>query len=165
MNNVLAQQTTETDNEWVYVDGPLSLADNAGGLLCVFLLLTQFPTKVNTLNRNAMNTLLQPRLAITVLIILAASFGTQAQSKNSQPVARDGFWVIETTPKSHQCTVRFYTNEQKLIYQETVNRSLNIARRQTKQQLNVALEQAMFVWNATHKVPTDRQWVAVRFER
>lgn len=112
-----------------------------------------------------MNTLLQPRLAITVLMILVASFGTQAQSKNSPPVVRDGFWVIETTPKSHQCTVRFYTNEQKLIYQETMNRSLNIDRKQTRLQLNVALEQAMFVWNATHKVPTDRQWVAVRFER
>ena len=112
-----------------------------------------------------MNTLLQLRLAITTLILFVASFATQAQSKNSPPVAREGFWVIETPAKGHQCIVRFYTNEQKLIYQETVNRSLNIARKQTKLQLNVALEQAMFVWNATHKVPTDRQWVAVRFER
>ena len=165
MNNVLAQQTTETDNEWVYIDSPVSLADNPGGAFGVFLLLIQFPTNMNTQNRKAMNTLLQLRSAITAIMLLAASFGTQAQSKNSPPVARDGFWVIETTPKSHQCTVRFYTNEQKLIYQETMNRSLNIDRKQTRLQLNVALEQAMFVWNATHKVPTDRQWVAVRFER
>ncbi|GAB4032474.1 hypothetical protein [Spirosoma jeollabukense] len=165
MNNVNGQQTTETDNEWVYVDRPVSPADNAGELLYVFLLLTQFSTNINTLNRNTMNTLLQPRLAITVLMLIAASLTIQAQSKNNPPVARDGFWVIETTPKSHQCTVRFYTNEQKLIYQETINRSLNINRKQTKLQLNVALEQAMFVWNATHKVPTDRQWVAVQFER
>ena len=63
-----------------------------------------------------MNTLLQLRLAITTLILFVASFATQAQSKNSPPVAREGFWVIETPAKGHQCIVRFYTNEQKLIY-------------------------------------------------
>jgi hypothetical protein len=165
MNNGRRQQTTIIASEGVYVDVPASPADNPGGLLVMFLLLTQFSTKVNTLNRKTMNTLSYLRLATTAFMLLAASFATQAQSKNNPPVAREGFWVIETPAKGQQCTVRFYTNEQKLIYQETVNRSLNIARKQTKLQLNVALEQAMFVWNATHKVPTDRQWVAMRFER
>ena len=93
------------------------------------------------------------------------SFAAEAQSKNEPPIVRDGFWVVETPAKSRECTVRFYTNDRKLIYEETMNRCLNINRRQTKRQLNIALEQAMLVWNATHQVPTDRQWVAVRFDK
>lgn len=105
------------------------------------------------------------RLVLLTILLVTASFTAQAQPKKETPTPRDGFWVVETAPKSRQCTVRFYTNDQKLVYEETVNRSLNIARRQTKRQLNVALEQAMFVWNATHKVPADRQWVAVQFDK
>ena len=112
-----------------------------------------------------MKTISQLRLAFVALLFTTASFATQVQKTKEQPVAKDGFWVVETAPKSRQTIVRFYANEQKLVYEETVDRSLNIARKQTKQQLNVALEQAMFVWNATHKVPTDRQWVAVQFEK
>ncbi|GAB4011801.1 hypothetical protein GCM10028808_26270 [Spirosoma migulaei] len=112
-----------------------------------------------------MNTSSQLRLAFIALVFTTSSFAAQAQTTKEQPVAKDGFWVVETAPKSDQSIVRFYTNEQKLIYEETVARKLNLARRQTKQQLNVALDQAMFVWNATHKLPTDRQWVAVQFEK
>ncbi|MVM40732.1 hypothetical protein GO730_28660 [Spirosoma sp. HMF3257] len=112
-----------------------------------------------------MNTSSQLRLAFAALLFTTVSFATQAQTKKEQPVAKDGFWVVETAPKSKKSTVRFYTNEQKMIYEETVDRSLNIARRQTKEQLNVALEQALFVWNATHQIPTDRQWVSVRLDR
>ncbi|MVM30861.1 hypothetical protein GO755_12535 [Spirosoma sp. HMF4905] len=112
-----------------------------------------------------MNTISQLRLAFVALLFTTASFTTQAQLKKEQPIAKDGFWVVETMPKSQQSIVRFYTNEEKLIYEETIDRNLNIARKQTKLQLNVALEQTLFIWNATHKVPTDRQWVAVQFEK
>ena len=112
-----------------------------------------------------MNTVSQLRLAVTAILLIAATYTTQAQTKKESEAPREGFWVIETHPKSHQSIVRFYTDNQKLVYEETVNRSLNIARRQIKRQLNVALEQAMFVWNTTHKVPTDRQWVAVQFDK
>lgn len=110
-----------------------------------------------------MNTLSQLRLAVTAVLLVAASFATQAQSAKEPQVSNDGFWVVEAPAKGHQTIVRFYTNDQKLVYEETVNRSLNITRKQTKRQLNIALEQAMFVWNATHQIPTDRQWVSVRF--
>lgn len=112
-----------------------------------------------------MNPISQLRLAVIAALLLTASFATQAQTQKEPFVPRQGFWVVETPPKSRQCVVRFYTDDQKLIYQETVNRCLNIARRQTKRQLNVALEQAMFVWNATHQIPTDRQWVAVQLDK
>ena len=103
------------------------------------------------------------RSVLATAFLIVASFAAQAQPKPI--VAREGFWVIETAPKSRQCTVRFYTNDQKLIYQETMNRRLNIARRQTKQQLNIALEQALFVWNNTHQIPADHQWVTMQFSK
>ncbi|QHW01090.1 hypothetical protein [Spirosoma endbachense] len=112
-----------------------------------------------------MNTISQIRLAFVAIMLVASSFAAKAQMKSEPPVAKEGFWVVETPAKSRQCTVKFYTNDQRLIYEETVNRSLNIKRLQTKRLLNIALEQAMFVWNATHQIPTDRQWVAVRFEK
>ena len=95
-------------------------------------------------------------LAALAFLFILASIPTLAQSKTTPAVAREGSWVVEWTPKSRQCIVRFYNDQRQLIYEETMERSLNIARRQTKQNLNVALEQAMYVWNATHKLPTDR---------
>lgn len=105
------------------------------------------------------------RCALLAAWVGLASFAAPAQVKKAPIVTREGSWVIEWAPKSRQSIVRFYNNQQQLIYEETLDRRLNIARRKTKQNLSVALEQAMFVWNATHKVPADRQWVAVQFEK
>ncbi|MFD2571552.1 hypothetical protein ACFSUS_12985 [Spirosoma soli] len=112
-----------------------------------------------------MNTISYLRLTLLVVFFATVSLFAQAQVRKAPIVSREGFWVIETPAKSRQCTVRFYTNQNELIYEETVERRLNINRRQTKRNLNAALEQAMFVWNATHKVPSDRQWVAIQFDR
>ena len=46
-----------------------------------------------------------------------------------------------------------------------MDRPLYIARRQTKLKLNRALEQTVYVWNATRKILTDRQWVAIQFDK
>jgi hypothetical protein len=105
------------------------------------------------------------RFLLIALLLTIASLSTRAQTQKLPVAPREGFWVIEWMPKSKQCTVRFYTNDQELIYEETIDRRLNIGRRQTKQSLNVALEQAMYVWNATHEAPTDRQWVAIQLNR
>lgn len=103
---------------------------------------------------------------ITLIILFALPMApVRAQAKKVPVVVREGSWVVEWTPKSRRCVVRFYNNQQALIYEETVDRPLNIARRQTKRNLDMALEQAMYVWNATHKVPTDRQWVAIQFDK
>lgn len=105
------------------------------------------------------------RLACMALLFVSASFSTQAQQSKEIPSVGEGFWVIETVPKSQQCTVRFYTDGQKMIYEETLNKRLNIYRRQTKRRLNAALEQALFAWNTTHQVSTDRQWVVLRLRK
>lgn len=116
-------------------------------------------------NYTTMNTITPLRTAIVAILCLTASLSAQAQTINNSLAPREGFWVVESQPKSRNCLVRFYTNDQKLIYEETVHCKLNVARTHTKRQLNVALERAMFVWNATHQVPTDRQWVSVQFEK
>lgn len=105
------------------------------------------------------------RFFLIALLLITASLPAKAQTPKLPIAPREGFWVVEWIPKNKQCTVRFYTDEQELIYEETISRRLNIARRQTKQSLNVALDQAMYVWNATHKAPTNRQWVALQFDR
>ncbi|GAB2564611.1 hypothetical protein [Spirosoma areae] len=112
-----------------------------------------------------MSTISQLRFALICILLAASSLTAYAQTERDRLTPSEGFWVVESSPKSRQCTVRFYTNEKKLIYEETVNRALKLTRRQTKQQLNIALERAMFVWNATHQIPTDRQWVAAQFDR
>lgn len=112
-----------------------------------------------------MKTIPTLRFIFLAVLLGLTSLVAPAQVRKAPIVAREGSWVIEWTPKNRQSIVRFYTNEQQLIYEETVARRLNITRQKTKQNLNVALEQAMFVWNATHKVPADRRWVAVQFEK
>jgi hypothetical protein len=112
-----------------------------------------------------MNTISCLRVAIMAAFLSTALLSAQAQNKQAPVVAREGFWVVETPAKGQQCTVRFYDNQRTLIYQETLDHRLNLARRHTKRNLNAALEQAIFVWNATHKLPTDRQWVAIQFDK
>lgn len=112
-----------------------------------------------------MHTYAHFRLLVMASMLVAASFVTQAQSRQAIVAPQEGFWVIEIPAKTHQSIVRFYTSNHQLIYEETLNQALNIARSKTKRQLNTALEQALFVWNATHRIPTDRQWVAVQFEK
>ncbi|MBC3784304.1 hypothetical protein [Spirosoma utsteinense] len=112
-----------------------------------------------------MNTGSHLRLLWLTFILISASLSTKAQTPKLPIAPREGFWVVEWTPKSRQCTVRFYTDRQELIYEETLDQRINIARRQTKHSLNIALDQAMYVWNITHKAPIDRQWVAMQLYR
>lgn len=112
-----------------------------------------------------MNATSRFRAVLATALFLSTFTLTPAQIRPQPATYREGSWVIEWTPKSRSCIVRFYNDQQQLIYEETINRRLNITRRQTKRNLDVALDQAMYVWNATHKMLTDRQWVAVQFDR
>lgn len=135
----------------------------------MFLLLIQLTTNTTrTQNANAMKPNAFLRLAVLAAFFATVSFTSQAQTPAARKfpiVAREGSWVVEWNPKDRHCTVRFYNDKQQLIYEETMSRRLNITRRQTQRNLNAALEQAMFVWNETHKMPTDRQWVAIQFDK
>lgn len=132
----------------------------------MFVDLAGIPTKFTNM-KNTATMIAKPYLhSVLITGLLLSTLSLAPAQTPRQPVAiREGSWVIEWNSKSRSCIVRFYNDQRQLIYEETMNRRLNIARRQTKQHLNVALDQAMYVWNATHKVLTDRQWVAVQFDR
>lgn len=72
-------------------------------------------------------------IMITVLILVSAVC-SQAQNKVQ---ATRGFWVVESNinqPKVQ--TIRFYNDEAKLLYEETINTKLNLKREKIQLALN-----------------------------
>ncbi len=112
-----------------------------------------------------MKTISYLRLAVLAILISLGPLTANAQARKVSLASQDGFWVIETPPHGRQCIVRFYNDQNQLIYEETLNRCLKVNQLKTQRSLNVALEQALFVWKATHKMPMDRQWVAIQFDK
>ncbi|NHA05011.1 hypothetical protein G7092_14465 [Mucilaginibacter sp. HC2] len=71
-------------------------------------------------------------IMLTALILISAVC-SQAQTKTPE----HGFWVVESNPhQSKVQIIRFYTDESKLIYEETINARLNLKREKTKLALN-----------------------------
>lgn|GEM_PF-1572481 len=73
-----------------------------------------------------------------------------------------GFWVVETNPKVERGSmVRFYTNENALIYEEFLEgKCLNVRKAKTQAFLHRALDKAMVNWLMTKQVKTNGEWVA-----
>ena len=72
-------------------------------------------------------------IMITALILISAVC-CQAQNKVT---AGNGFWVVESNinePKVQ--TIRFYSEDAKLLYTETINTKLNLKREKVKLALN-----------------------------
>jgi hypothetical protein len=72
-------------------------------------------------------------IIITALILISAVC-CQAQNKVA---ANNGFWVVESNisqPKVQ--TIRFYSDDAKLLYTETINTKLNLKREKVKLALN-----------------------------
>jgi hypothetical protein len=70
---------------------------------------------------------------ITALILISAVC-CQGQNKVA---ASNGFWVVESNinqPKVQ--TIRFYSDDSKLLYTETINTKLNLKREKVKLALN-----------------------------
>ena len=78
--------------------------------------------------------------------------------------AQNGFWVVETTPQNRQSLIRFYNNDSQLVYQETINRRLNIHREATQDQLNAVLEQAIDKWTASQPLKSEQKLVAMQLK-
>jgi hypothetical protein len=72
-------------------------------------------------------------IMITALILISAICG---QAQNKIP-ASHGFWVVESNiNKPKVQTVRFYSDDSKLLYEETVNTKLNLKREKVQLALN-----------------------------
>lgn len=71
-------------------------------------------------------------MMLTALILISAVC-SQAQKK----VAAHGFWVVESNVNQPKVqTIRFYTDDAKLIYEETINAKLNLKREKIQLALN-----------------------------
>ena len=72
-------------------------------------------------------------IMITALILMNAIC---SQAQNKVP-ASHGFWVVEhNINKPKVQTVRFYSDDSKLLYEETVNTKLNLKREKVQLALN-----------------------------
>lgn len=100
-------------------------------------------------------------LARFFFVALVAATPVLAQT--SRPaLPQTGFWVVETAPKAQSgSTVRFYTNENTLIYEEFLDgKCLNVRKAKTQAFLHRALDKAMVNWLVTRQVKTNGEWVA-----
>jgi hypothetical protein len=76
-------------------------------------------------------------------------------------VSKKGYWVVESNihqPLSHQ--VRFYNNENVLLYRETVSgMKLDPAKKKVKMRLKKVLETALLAWEQNQKPEEDKNYV------
>ena len=78
------------------------------------------------------------KLIITVCILAFAAAAVQAQNKIANVL---GFWVVEhniNLPRVQ--TIKFYNDNNKLIYEETVYSKLNIKKKKTRLALDQVLD-------------------------
>jgi hypothetical protein len=80
-------------------------------------------------------------LTLAIIGIVGLSAAT-AQPNNTQPNNNyTGTWVVESNlHKPGIQTVRFYDNNNRLIYSETINGHLNVSKKKVQQKLNNILE-------------------------
>ncbi|MBE9666696.1 hypothetical protein [Mucilaginibacter boryungensis] len=77
------------------------------------------------------------KIILTLVILTMAAQSSVAQNKPSTT----GSWVIESNvrqPKTQ--TVKFYGNNNQLLYSETINKRLNINRKKIRQNLDKVLD-------------------------
>lgn len=99
-------------------------------------------------------------LAALCLIIFAA-YSQQKNPAAPKWVSDKGYWVVESnihSPMYH--IVRFYTNEDQLIYTENLTGTkLNTDKRKTKMKLKKALEAAINLYSQHKELAEIRDYV------
>jgi len=102
-------------------------------------------------------------IAIVVFTFIASSAFAQKEKNAAAPWVSDkGYWVVESnvkTPQQH--TLRFYTNDDVLMYTETLSGvKLNLNKKKVKMQLKQALETSAIAWQQNKKAEADKDYVA-----
>jgi len=102
--------------------------------------------------------------ALALSLISFYSFA-QEEQKAATPkwVSEKGYWVVESnihSPLDH--TVRFYNNDDVLIYKETISGTkINFKKTKVKMKLKRALESAILVWEK-NKIPEEnKEYISV----
>lgn len=103
-------------------------------------------------------------IAIAALsLIICAANSQQKKSVTPSWVSDKGYWVVESNiHNSKNEIVRFYNNENSLIYMETLTgRKLDTDKRKVKMKLKKALETAMDLYGQ-HKEPAEIRGYVVK---
>ncbi|MEO6812888.1 MAG: hypothetical protein ABI172_03095 [Ginsengibacter sp.] len=102
-----------------------------------------------------------PAFFLIFLALSMSSIKVSAQKRNTIP--NNGFWVlVGNIHDKTTTTVQFYTNEEKLIYEEKITGvKFNLNRRKTLLYLKEGLEKAMIAWNEKGETLRDKNWVSV----
>lgn len=101
--------------------------------------------------------------AILFFSLTGTAAKAQTEKNNTAPWASDkGYWVVESNKKpALEHTLRFYTNDNVLMYTETLTGiKLNPAKRKVKMQLKQALETSAIAWQKNKQAEANKDYVA-----
>ncbi len=105
-------------------------------------------------------------LVLACLLLAGTAAFAQEEEVTPAPVAprwvsEKGYWVVESNihvPK--QYTVRFYNNDQVMVYKEQVQGIvLKLERRRVKMNLRKVLEAAVLAWEKQRQTKENEGWV------
>jgi len=111
------------------------------------------------------NKVLKIVLAVVAFIVFTV-VETKAQSRG-ECIPENGYWVLVSNLKVKKVTtVRFYTNEHQLIYEEVVrNHKMDLKRLKTLRCLKRGLDSALIAWNRQKQPLFTKDWVAVNMKK
>ncbi|MBL7742599.1 MAG: hypothetical protein JNN00_03905 [Chitinophagaceae bacterium] len=102
--------------------------------------------------------------ALALTFISLCSFAREEQPASTTPrwVSDKGYWVVESnihSPFDH--IIRFYNNDDILIYKETVTGvRLNPAKRKVKMKLKKVLDASVLAWEQNRVPEENKEYVA-----
>jgi hypothetical protein len=102
-------------------------------------------------------------LVVSALFCFATYQGHAQDAGQAIPkwISKKGYWVVESNiqdPLNHQ--VRFYNNEDILLYKETITGvKLDPARKRVKMRLRKVLDATLLAWEKNQKPEEDKNYV------
>lgn len=106
-------------------------------------------------------------LATIILFALATFSGLQlaAQKIKNDDTVKGHWQLVSNIHQKKVVTVQFYTDDNTLMYQETLsNVRLNIERKKVQRKLNDALKESYQIWATTHAEPQAKDLIAKRIK-
>ena len=101
---------------------------------------------------------------VVLVLFCFASYQSHAQDAGQAVpkwVSKKGYWIVESNvhdPFNHQ--VRFYNNENTLLYKETITGvKLDPARKRVKMRLRKVLDATLLAWEKNQKPEEDKNYV------
>lgn len=108
---------------------------------------------------------MKKNIPATIILLVALTFSglnSFAQKTTSNEPVK-GYWMlVSNVHQKNLVTVQFYTDDNTLMYHETLNKKLNIERSRVRSKLNDALKESYQNWVANHVAPVEKDLIAKR---